>query len=226
MPNEGRLYARPAMVTQPAPTGLQPLNIGSKRDGYMYVSHKYHPEQPSPLVLLLHGVGGHAHHGIGLLQHLADNAGLILVAPASTSHTWDVIANKVFGPDVAIINQSLEYVCNNYAIDPGHLVIGGFSDGASYALSLGLTNGDIITHVIAFSPGFMKTTVQRGQPHIFISHGLHDEVLPIASCSRRIVPHLQDAGYDVDYREFDGGHVIPPEIAQAAVNWLTATEVA
>jgi predicted esterase len=45
--------------------------------------------------------------------------------------------------------------------------------------------------------------------------------LPIDLCSRRIVPRLERAGYDVRYREFDGGHTISPEIALEAVDWFT-----
>ena len=29
-------------------------------------------------------------------------------------------------------------------------------------------------------------------------------------------------GYDVRYREFDGGHEVPPEIARGALDWLLA----
>jgi phospholipase/carboxylesterase len=46
-------------------------------------------------------------------------------------------------------------------------------------------------------------------------------VLPIDRCSRRIVPQLERAGYDVLYREFDGGHTISPDIASEAVSWFT-----
>jgi len=60
-----------------------------------------------------------------------------------------------------------------------------------------------------------------GSPRIFVSHGTHDGVLPIDRCSRRIVPELERGGYDVFYREFDGGHTILPEIASEAVGWFT-----
>jgi phospholipase/carboxylesterase len=36
------------------------------------------------------------------------------------------------------------------------VALGGFSDGASYALSLDLTNGDLFASLIAFSPGFIQ----------------------------------------------------------------------
>jgi phospholipase/carboxylesterase len=36
------------------------------------------------------------------------------------------------------------------------------------------------------------------------------------------VPRLQRAGYEVLYREFDGPHRVPPEIAREGVEWLTS----
>jgi predicted esterase len=113
---------------------------------------------------------------------------------------------------------------SRYAIDPAHVAIGGFSDGASYALSLGLTNGDLFTHIIAFSPGFMAPAEYEGKPRIFISHGTRDQVLPIDACSRRIVPQVRGAGYDVEYHEFDGPHTVPPEMTRRAVDWFYASE--
>jgi phospholipase/carboxylesterase len=96
---------------------------------------------------------------------------------------------------------------------------GGFSDGASYALSVGLGNGDLFTHVLAFSPGFMAPAVVVGEPRVYVSHGSRDEVLPIG-CSRRIVPELGRAGYDVRYHEFDGPHTVPEAVARGAVDWF------
>ena len=120
-----------------------------------------------------------------------------------------------------MIDRALEHTFSRYAVDPARLAIGGFSDGASYALSLGITNGDLFTHVIAFSPGFMAPAGHAGSPRVFVSHGTRDRVLPIDHCSRRIVPELERSGYDVRYREFDGGHTIPPQIASEAVGWFT-----
>jgi hypothetical protein len=56
-------------------------------------------------------------------------------------------------------------------VDPTRLAVGGFSDGTSYALSLGLTNGDLFSHVLAFSPGFAVPARRRGRPRLFLSHG-------------------------------------------------------
>jgi predicted esterase len=209
------------MVTGAAPVGLQPLMLGAARDSYLYVPATYRADHPAPLVLLLHGAGGHARQSLDLLRDLADAAGLVLLAPASRDRTWDLLVGRRYGLDLALIDRALEQTFSRYAIDPARLAIGGFSDGASYALSLGIANGDLFTHVIAFSPGFMAPAGQTGTPRVFVSHGTRDGVLPVDRCSRRIVPDLERGGHDVLYREFDGGHTISPEIALEAVGWFT-----
>ena len=216
---EGRLVARPAQPSGTPPVGLQPLGLDSDRDGFLYVPKGYQVNQPAPLVLMLHGAGGNASGGLTPFQHLADEKGLILLAVDSRHQTWDVIRGG-YGPDIAFIDQALDQTFSRYAIDSTHIAVEGFSDGASYALSLGITNGDLFTHVIAFSPGFMTPTDQRGKPHLFISHGKWDNVLPIDRCSRRIVPQVQRAGYDVVYREFNGFHTVPNAIAKEALDWF------
>jgi len=127
-----------------------------------------------------------------------------------------------YGPDVEFIDRALDWAFDRLTLDTRKLAITGFSDGASYALSLGITNGDLFTRVIAFSPGFMAPATRRRKPQVFVSHGTRDRVLPIERCSRRIVPQLDHAGYRVRYREFEGGHVVPPEIGHRAVRWFVA----
>jgi len=224
----GRLWARlvaHAQATESGagspgqpPSGLRELGLDRTRDGLLYIPAGYRDDRPAPLVLMLHGASGGAHHGLNPLLAHADEAGLILLAPDSRGPTWDVI-RRGYGPDITYIDRALEQTFARYAVDRTRIAIEGFSDGASYALSVGLTNGDLFTHVIAFSPGFMVPADHRGKPRVFISHGLHDEVLPIDRCSSRIALQLERAGYDLTYREFDGPHTVPPAIAVAALAW-------
>jgi len=217
----GHLSARPERIKpkKSAPAGLQPLRLESKRDGYLYVPESYRGERALPLALMFHGAGGNPQHGLAPLLNFADSCGLILAAPASNEFTWDVIIDE-YGVDLTQVDRVLAHVFTHYAVDPSRIAIGGFSDGASYALSVGVMNGDLFSHILAFSPGFMISTVQRGNPRVFISHGTDDTVLPIGKCSRRIVPQLQRAGYEVSYREFEGGHGVPPDIAREAAHWF------
>lgn len=224
---EGRLATRPSRPgkTKHAPVlGLQRLELrAGSRDGLLYVPASYRADRPAPLVVMLHGAGGNAEHALGAFRALSPTSQRavepILLAPESVLSSWDVIHGG-FGPDVEFIDLALERVFASYAVDAKRVAVEGFSDGASYALSLGLTNGDLFTHVIAFSPGFMAPGGQEGEPGIFISHGTQDSVLPIESCSRRLVPTLRRAGYNLVYREFEGPHTIPPEIAREALEWF------
>jgi predicted esterase len=217
---QGRLQARPRLPKLDAPQrGALPLELGGKRDGFVYVPEGYRSGQPTPLVVMLHGAGGHARHALDILEAIAGTEGFVLVAPDSRGMTWDAIRGE-YGPDITFIDQALAWVFERYAVDPARLVIGGFSDGASYALSLGIGNGDLFSHVLAFSPGFTAPVEQHGEPHLYVSHGTNDAVLPINSCSRSLVPRLKGAGYTVRYREFDGPHTVPDEIAREAVEWF------
>lgn len=216
---DGRITARPHAPVESGPRGLHPLNLDRRRDTWLYVPKSYDPARPAPLIVSLHGAGG---TGRSHLQHLipeADQFGVILVAPTSRDQTWDVIRGG-YGPDVETIDRALSRTFDGYAIDSRLLAVEGFSDGASYALSIGLTNGDLFTGILAFSPGFMAPAAQRGEPRIFISHGTNDRVLGIDVCSRRIVPRLERAGYDIRYDEFEGGHTVPERIAEDGVRWF------
>jgi predicted esterase len=220
---KGRLQARPSSTSGEAPVGLRPLELGAASGGYLYVSAGYRVQDPAPLVLLLHGAGEDARDGFALLRQQADEAGLILLALGSQGPTWDLILGRGrYGRDVAAIDEALGQTFSSYAVDPEHVAVGGYSDGASYALSLGISNGDLFGHVLAFSPGFMAPAGQAGSPRFFVSHGTRDGWLPIDRTSRRLVPELEQAGYEVLYREFDGPHVVPPRIAREAVDWFTA----
>lgn len=216
-----RLSARPGTPSEPPPKpGLQELGLEKRRDGFLYIPQGYAAEKPAPLMVLFHGAGRRATNALGPIQKLADGAGLILLAIDARGETWDVLEGG-YGPDVAFLDRALEKTFSRCAVDPARIAAEGFSDGASYALSLGVTNGDLFTHVIAFSPGFLAPKDQRGKPKVFVSHGTRDEILSIVSTSRRIVPQLKDAGYDVVYREFDGPHTVPEPIAREAMTWFT-----
>jgi predicted esterase len=223
-PEENSRHGRLAFRLQPPialsdRVGLHTLDGSDGTQlGLTYVP-RFVDDHPLRLVLLLHGSGGSARQGIELMLPVADRHGLLLLAPKSQMSTWDVIM-RGYGSDVRRIDRLLDEVSLSWPID--RLAIGGFSDGASYALSLGIANGDLFDSVVAFSPGFAAPMVEHGTPRLFISHGTTDEVLPINRCSRRLVPRFEQAGYPVTYVEFDGPHTVPAELVEQAATWLTA----
>jgi len=215
----GRLGWRP-----PAPVlghGLvagtdERLGLSVVRDGVLYI-----PDTASagaPVMLFLHGAGGTGRRELRAVVAAADRVGAVIVAPDSRGVSWDIFETG-FGPDVEFIDRVLTSVGGRCEVDFGRLAVGGISDGATYALSLGLSNGDIFGSIIAFSPGGVAVQELVGKPRLFFSHGTQDPILPIDSCSRVLVPNLREGGYDVTYREFDGGHTVPPVIADEALRW-------
>ncbi|WP_461187720.1 alpha/beta hydrolase [Arthrobacter sp. Z4-13] len=176
--------ARPGSEPGEAPVpGQQGLGLEPVRDTLLYVPSGLQPRQPAPLILLLHGAGGEAAGGLSLLSAFAETHKIILAAPSSRGSTWDGVRGS-FGPDVQMINRALERIFTLVFVDPERIAVGGFSDGASYALALGLANGDLFSRVIAFSPGFVPPVPHAGQPRVFVSHGDSDSVLPIDRTSR------------------------------------------
>lgn len=215
----GVITARPCVKVVGTSSGLQPLALEKKRDGLIYVPETHDLTRPGPLVLMLHGAGANAHDAIQPFRRQADIHGVVLVAPEARSGEWDLLDGG-FGADVDFIDHALARAFELCAADANRVAIEGFSDGGSYALSLGLRNPDLFTHVIGFSPGFMALPAGSPTQKVFIAHGSSDVVLPAVRCSHRIVARLERDGYKVTYREFAGGHEIPADVAREAITWF------
>ncbi len=220
-PGAGRLATRVKSPTRTAQVGRHEFGFGVVRDGFYYVPAGYQPATPAPVALLLHGAGRDATEMIDPIQPLADTLGLVLIAPDSRFGTWDAI-DTGFGPDVEFIDRIFGHVFDRVHVDPSRVRIVGFSDGGSYALSLGIINGDVFSRIVAFSPGYIVDGPVNGKPKVFITHGTRDGVLPIDATSRQIVPQLRNSGYDVEYHEFDGGHGVTETLLGQAMTWAAA----
>lgn len=215
-----RLGARPGIPLESVTPGELKLRLAPVRDGILYVPPGYSPAVPTPLLLALHGAGGSAQGPMARLRPLADSRGFLLLAVESRGETWDAV-RSAFGPDVQFIDRALRFVFERCVVDPARIAIEGFSDGASYALGLGLPNGDLFHRILAFSPGMIPASddPDRGNPPIFLSHGTRDEVLAIDRTSRVLVRGLRADGYTVRYAEFDGPHTVPPGVLDEAMEW-------
>ena len=166
---------------------------------------------------MLHGSHGSA---AGLVKYCeaAAKEGIAVAVPESRGQTWDRIKGS-FGADVAFLDRVLTYTFDRLTINPQRLAIAGFSDGASYALSVGLSNGDLFSHVIAYSPEFISAPVRFGKPSVFIAHGVQDPVLSV-NFSEQMVRKLKGSGYVVEFREFTGGHMMRPDLVKESFQWF------
>lgn len=217
----GRLTSRPsAPPSLPSlPAGLSPLGLAEGRDGLLFIPSRLDPSRPVPLALVLHGGNGNPRPTLASLMPLAEERTIALLAPESRGRTWDLVLDA-FGPDIPFIDRALMLTFERLRVDPTHLAVAGVSDGGSYALSLGVTNGDLFSHIAAFVPGFAAPAERRGRPALFVASGRRDEIFPIDTVGRPLAEQLRREGLAPRVREFDGGHRLVPEVAAEALDWF------
>ena len=223
LPGDGRITARPREPRasfnlargEPIKLGLDP-----QRDALLYLP-KSGNNSPLPLLLFLHGATQNADDMFWYLDATPEETGVVILAPNSRDTTWDAL-NGSLGPDVEFLNRALDRAFDTAEIDPARIAVGGFSDGATYAIALGLINGDLFKRVAAFSPGFVMDGAAAGKPRFFVSHGTRDRILPIERCGRRVAADLTSRGYEVTFREFDGGHEIPAAVMLEGLRWVSS----
>jgi predicted esterase len=169
----------------------------------------------------LHGAGSSAEHVWPTVKSDAEERGVAVLMPSSRGWSWDYHLGD-FGDDRRFIDAALAETFRRVSVDAGHVALGGFSAGATMALSLGTSNGDLFGWVLAFSPTAIVVTGQVGHPSFLVAHGLQDTMVPIASSSRAIVPALRSAGYSVVFRELPGEHEVFPDAVHEAFSLLVS----
>lgn len=214
-------FAPAAPDLPPLAPGHHNLGLSAERDALLVVPEGLEPGVPVPLMVLFHGGGGSAQKILPMMEQHALTHRFLLLVPQSVFPTWDiVIAGN--GPDRERLETALALVARHFEIDRTRICFAGHSDGGSYTLSLGLTNGHFVTHLIVSSAGFMSVQRQSGAPRVFISHGVNDEQIPVERSGRTHAALLKEAGYDVTYMEYNGPHAWQPPVVGLAVAFFLA----
>jgi phospholipase/carboxylesterase len=177
---------------------------------------------PRPLLVYFVGAGGRPNDVLTAYRDFADREGFVLLIPVPKGSTWDMIEDlskrlgiemKVtprYGKDIKALDQTLADLFSKVAIDPLRIATMGFSNGATYSLSVGTANPQLFSAVIALSPGPAFPSKFHPDQRVFITHGESDEVLPY-SYTRSIVTRLRVKKMQVEFMPFKGKHEIPSE---------------
>ena len=182
----------------------------------------------------MHGRGADEHDLAPLLQGLDPDGNLLGVLPRGPlalppgGRHWYVL-REVGSPDretflqtFALLSDWLDGVLAEKEITPDRLVVGGFSQGAVMAYSLGLAAGrPRPAGILAFSgfiprvDGFELDLDGRTGLPVSISHGSLDPIISV-EFARQARTRLEAAGLAVRYREDPVPHTIAPgALAQA-----------
>jgi phospholipase/carboxylesterase len=219
LPEPGRFSTRPHKAAKSVTPGEHVLAQDGLRRAILFVPSTYDPKTAAPFLLALHGATGSGESMLRGSRAAAEAHGVVVLSPSSRDYTWDAIRGG-YGDDFAKVDRLMNDAFDQCAIDPARVAVCGFSDGATYALSVGLQNGDLFTHVIGHSAGFIIPGRKYGKPKVFLSHGRQDRILPIDQCGRPIAAQIKRDGYELRYEEFDGGHNASPDMREMAMKWF------
>lgn len=212
-----QLTARPGRGGGGCAPGEHALRVGDGRTALMRVTAGA-PGRRKALLLALHGAGsGGARGGLYVFRGGWDVPGLVIVAPAAAGSTWSFLRGD--DVDLEVVDRALRRAFARCRVHPARVAVGGFSDGATYALRLGLANGRLFRSVVALSPGGLFEE-GAGRPRVFVAHGTRDHVFAIGRTSDPLVEELRRRGHRVTYVRFAGGHKVPEPISRRAVRWL------
>jgi phospholipase/carboxylesterase len=204
---------------------LHAANERGARTGFsLYVPETFDGRTPMPLVVALHGGHGHGRDFLWSWLREARSRAMLLLAPTSQDRTWSIMG----GPDADAdrLKGIVETVALRYPVDRARVLLTGMSDGATYALVLGLGEDMPFTH-LAPACGVLHPYLltgeglarARGRP-IYLAHGVLDWMFPVhtARMAREV---LLAAGARVVYREIeDLSHTYPRDENPPILDWL------
>jgi phospholipase/carboxylesterase len=199
--------------------------------------NNYQQDETYPLVILLHGFGANKHDLTSLSAEIdADgyvyaypNAPFaVQIGPGMMGYAWEPPGGD--SPEQATwVEARLMAFCREvieqYAVSPGRVVLGGFSQGAGMTYRCGLGRPDLFGGLIALSGALrdlrrLQDTLptERGQA-IFIAHGTDDN-LALVENAREVKDFLVEEGYSPSYNEYPIAHEITPEVLADMIPWL------
>lgn len=196
------------------------------------------PDEPLPMLLALHPMGGDPRDLLPQLQRFTGRARLVLPygQPVGGRFQWyaspreDVAATEVV-PATQRIDALLTALTKTRGT-VGRPFVTGFSQGGCVAFALAVTHPDSVEAVFPLS-GLLPTSlypsaalVSRPRPSrlpaVMAFHGTDDLAVPVAS-ARASIAELQRAGYTASLREYPGlAHDLSPRELQDLFTQLSS----
>ena len=215
---------RPEVVVQRPAEGVVKITDGVTW-GYVLLPESIDESRTYPLLTVLHGAGRQEELLLRAYQNEPTLREAIFLIPRSAQPTWDLIIGGP-RPDLDFLEHAYAEIYRRVPIDPARQALVGYSDGASYALAIGLSNPRLFAAVAGWAAGFVvfdSTAVAPTdpKPRILLEHGTHDALFPFEQVALRNCEILRRLGYEVELRVDDGGIHWPSRGFQpAALDWF------
>jgi phospholipase/carboxylesterase len=209
-------------------TGIRHINNARNERGglSLYIPENLDKSKPAALVMALHGGTGHGSDMLWSWLREARSRGFVVISPTSQGDTWSIMGDDV---DKPYLLDYLEFASEYFTIDPDRVLLAGMSDGATYALQVGLRSESPFTHIAAFS-GVLDPLLSingqfehAGNRKIYMVHGTLDWMFPI-DMAQMAHAQLSAAGADITYREItDLSHNFARSELPSLLKWLSPT---
>jgi polyhydroxybutyrate depolymerase len=172
-------------ATSPGSSEQTIASGGHDRLYRLYVPDSYKRDQPAPVVLNFHGLGGNAkeQEQYSGFEDDADAAGFILVTPQALGVLphWYVSGPYEIGyvDDVAFVSDLLDHLNETMCIDQQRLYAAGISNGGAMVALLACSLPGRFA-AIAFVAGatYIDACAQLGPMPVLAFHGTDDRVVP------------------------------------------------
>jgi phospholipase/carboxylesterase len=213
------------------------------------LSFLHRPADPSVtdpwLLVLMHGVGSNEADLFGLAPYVPANFHVLsLRAPyvmGPSAYGWFEFSvgpqgeRTINEPQEAAsretVAQTLEAASYQFSVPPARIVAGGFSQGGIMALSLLLTQPQLLHAAMVMHSRLLPQVLPLLAPaeelqgkHLWLSHGTHDNVIPLAA-AHQIRDLVQTLAIELTYAEYPSAHEIIQDELVEAMGWLEALSV-
>jgi len=216
---------------EPSPTGFVRLEQG-RGSAVLLTPDEIDPARRYPLFTVLHGAGRQDEALAKAYRDEPDRRQAFFLIPRSVEPTWDLIASAE-RPDLDFLEYAYDLVYRRYPVDPLQQVLIGYSDGASYALSVGLCNPAMFSAMMVWAAGFLvvdpptaerfREGIPEPRPRIYLEYGTHDELFGFEQVAIPMRDNLRKAGLDVTFSVDEGGRHWPSgSFHREALDWYFA----
>jgi predicted esterase len=217
-------HKRPEPREEPSPTGFVRIEHGGS-SAVLLTPEELEPGRSYPLVTVLHGAGRQDELLVRACRDEPRKRRALFLVPRSLHPTWDLIACDE-RPDLDFLTYAYDLVYRRYPIDAARQALLGYSDGASYALAVGLSNPHVFRAVMGWAAGFLAIDAAHlppdaPKPPVLLEYGTHDELFPFERVALPMRATLEQLGYRVEFRVDQGGRHWPSGSFQSeALDWF------
>jgi len=217
-------HRAPDLAFDAPPNGIARIGNGVTH-AYLLTPPALDPERAYPLITVLHGAGRQDEMLSQAYRGEAAARDALFLVPRSTQTTWDLLVGGA-PEDLDFLARLHVEIYRRVRVDPARQALIGYSDGASYALAVGLSNPRTFAAVMGWAAGFVAIDQSAiapddPKPRVLLEHGTHDTVFPFEVVCRPNVELLRGLGYDVELRVDEGGvHWPSPAFQSAALDWF------